>query len=378
MNFILLINHKILLIMHRLLYLLLLSSTVAFTQTLMPELDKQEVFRSLLLTTDLYKPMSADSLSKQTGYKSVYKSPEMGLTNKWGLYKNTENNVIELVIRGTVNHGVSWFANYYAAMIPVKGEIQLSNSKRVKYQLSEDDRATVHAGWTIASLYLMEDIKPKIDSLYQANHREFIVSGHSQGGVLTYLITANLKQMQLLGQLPNDIVFKTYALAPPKPGNLYFAYQYEKMTTNWSYSVSNVQDWVPETPPTTQTLHNFNEINPFSDSEISKALHKIKWPKRMVAKAIYNNVSNPTEKSTKRYHKYLGGFIFKMIQKQLPELGEPTYSNNSDYMRCSNPIILDGLQNQEYQRKFNHPDKVMSHHMPDAYLYLLKAERTTN
>lgn len=357
--------------MRKILFSLLLLPTLVAAQILHPTADKREIHNSLILTLDLYKAQPTDSLIKKTAYQNVYRSPEMGLTNQWGLYRNTTNNVHEIVIRGTVDYGMSWFTNYYAAMIPAEGEIQISKANKVKYKLADDPRATVHAGWTIASLFLMEDIKPKIDSLYKANNKEFIVSGHSQGGVISYLITANLKQMQQNGELPKDIVFKTYAMAPPKPGNLYFTYQYEKMTTNWSYSLSNVQDWVPETPPTTQTLKNFNTISPFSEAEMSKTMKKINWPKRMVAKTIFNNVSNPTAKSTKRYQKYLGSFVFKMIHKSLPELVEPEYSNNSDYNRCSNPIILDGLQDKAYQAKFNNPEKVMSHHMPHAYLYLI-------
>lgn len=358
----------------KLVVLLFLCPLFTWAQTLQPIADKKEIHNSLVLAMDIHKAMPNDSLLKYTNYTNIYRSKEIGLTNQWALYKNTKNNIHEIVIRGTVNRGSSWLANYYAAMISANGTIQLNRTKKIKYHFADDDRATVHAGWTIASLYLMEEIKPKIDSLYKHNNKEFIISGHSQGGVITYLITANLRQMQLKGELPQDIVFKTYALAPPKPGNLYFTYQYEKMTQAWSYSVSNVQDWVPEVPPTTQTLKDFNPISPFSETEISKAMKKISWPKRMFAKGIFNKISNPTEKSNERYQKYLGGFVFKMIHKQLPELVEPTYSDNSDYNRCSNPVILDGLQDKAYQEQFDKPENIMSHHLPPAYLYLLKKQ----
>ncbi|MDR0228684.1 MAG: lipase family protein [Flavobacteriaceae bacterium] len=356
------------------LIVLLLLPFVGWTQSLHPTVDKKEIHNSLVLAMDIQKAFPKDSLLKHSDYINIYRSKEIGLTNQWGLYKNEKTNVHEIVVRGTVNKGSSWLANYYAAMIPANGEIQLSNTQKVQYHLADDNRATVHAGWTIASLYLMEEIKPKIDSLYKHNNKEFIISGHSQGGVITYLLTANLRQMQEKGKLPKDIVFKTYALAPPKPGNLYFTYQYEKMTQAWSYSVSNTQDWVPEVPPTTQTLNDFNPISPFNEVEVNKAMKKISWPKRMFAKGIFNKINNPTEKSSERYQKYLGSFIFKMIHKQLPELIEPAYSDNSDYNRCSNPVILDGLQDKAYQEKFDKPENIMSHHLPPAYLYLLKKQ----
>lgn len=352
--------------------LILCTTTFGFAQVLKPVADKVEIHNSLQLATDIQKEFPTDSLYKITNYKNVYRSQEMGLTNRWGLYYNDKTKVYEIVIRGSVNKGVSWLANYYAAMIPSSGEVRLDQKTKVNYNLSADKRATVHAGWTIASLYLMQDIQPKIDSLVKLNQKEFIISGHSQGAAIAYLITANLQNQQLLNQLPKDIIFKTYAIAPPKPGNLYFSYQYEKLSGPWSYSVINTQDWVPEVPPTTQTFKDFNSISPLSDGEIKKAMAKIPWPKRMFAKSIYNSLKNPIEKSTKKYNKYLGSFMFNFIHKQLPELEEPKYSQNSNYNRCSNPVILDGINNPEYQKLFDKPNNIMTHHLPPAYLYLLK------
>ncbi|HPN72156.1 MAG TPA: hypothetical protein PLZ32_21680, partial [Saprospiraceae bacterium] len=71
---------------------------------------------------------------------------------------------------------------------------------------------------------------PKIDSLYKTGTKEFLIMGHSQGGAIAYLMTSYLYNLQQLGQLPIDIKFKTYCSAAPKPGNLYYAYEYEAMT----------------------------------------------------------------------------------------------------------------------------------------------------
>lgn len=352
----------------------LFVSSLSYAQNLKPQLEKQEVLNSAILANDIHEAYSVDSLRQITGYTNIYRSPEVGLTNMWGLYKNNASNVHEVVIRGSVNKGSSWLANYYAAMIPSQGKIQLDNKTTVDYKLSDDERATVHAGWTIASLYLLQDIKPKIDSLYKNNVKELIISGHSQGAAIAFLLTANLIQMQQQSLLPKDMQFKVYAIAPPKPGNMYFAYQYEKMTKNWSYAIINTQDWVPEVPPTTQTLRDFNEISPFSEGEVKQALKKLSWPKRIFARAIFNKIKNPPEKSVKRSKKYLGSFVFSMVQTHLPELKEPTYSSNSNYARCSNPIILDGQADPEYQREFHKPESIMTHHLPPAYLYLIKKQ----
>ena len=351
-----------------------LLSFAAFAQHLKPTIERKEISNSLHLAQDIQKPYSSDSLYLLTQYKNVYRSPEMGLTNQWALYFNEENQIAELVIRGSVNRGISWLANYYAAMVPANGTFYLTPDQPVTYQFSADEKASVHAGWAIASVYLLQDIKPKIDSLYQANHKEIIISGHSQGGVIAYLITAQLYQWQKDNILPQDIRFKTYTLAAPKPGNLYFAYQYEKEMNQWSYSVVNTQDWVPEVPPTTQRFQDFTPVSPFSQENINKGIKKISWPKRWFARAIFNRVNNPTEKSVKRYAKLLGPFLFKQIQKTLPDLQEPIYRQESNYNRCGNPIVLDGLQNEAYQKRFNNPDNTMSHHLPNAYLYLLNGK----
>jgi hypothetical protein len=54
---------------------------------------------------------------------------------------------------------------------------------------------------------------------------------------ISYLLTAYLYHLQKSGRLQADIRFKTYASAGPKPGNLYFAYQYEAMTKGGSHMV---------------------------------------------------------------------------------------------------------------------------------------------
>lgn len=131
-------------------------------------------------------------------------------------------------------------------MVPAKGTLKISKDFVFDYHLSDDSRATVHTGWLIATAFLSRDMLPKIDSLYKTGHKEFYIMGHSQGGAIAYLLTSLLLKMQKNGQLPNDIQFKTYCSAAPKPGNLYFAYDYENMVkTGWALTVTNEADWVP-------------------------------------------------------------------------------------------------------------------------------------
>ncbi|MFD0701697.1 lipase family protein [Myroides pelagicus] len=350
--------------------LLLFFSLVTYSQQLKPSFDKQEVIHSLELAKDLHKSFAKDTLYTLTNYTRIYESKELGLTNKWALYKN-DQNIYEIAVRGSVNKGLSWMANYYAAMIPAEGTLKLETDKIVNYRLSDDPRAGTHAGWTVATLYLLEDIQPKLDSIIATGAREVIISGHSQGAAIAYLLTAAINQQKALHQLPSDLIVKTYAIAPPKPGNLYFNYSYEATTRNWSYSVINTLDWVPEVPPTAQMLTDFNEISPFAEEETNAMFKKISWPKRWFAQGLFKGLKKPSKKAVHKYNKYLGSFIFKQIKKDLPHLEEPTYMKNANYHRVGNPVILQGINDQEYMDKFNTSKSTMTHHNPPAYLYLI-------
>lgn len=95
--------------------------------------------------------------------------------------------------------------------------------------------------------------------------------------------------------------------------------------------------------------------------------------KRLFGRILYNKIKNPSEKTQKRYEKYLGKVMFKQIKNYLPQLTEPTYASDSNYMRCGQSIILQG--DTEYNVKFSDPKNTMSHHRHQAYIYL--AEKLT-
>lgn len=146
-------------------------------------------------------------------------------------------------------------------MIPAAGKIHLNDTLCFDYHFADNPNAAVHVGWTLASGYLMPDILEKIKQSFAKGKKDFIILGHSQGAGIAYLVTSQLLYNQRL--LPKDIQFKTYCSAAPKPGNLYFAYDYETATQNGrSYSIVNPLDWVPELPISIQTLTDFNTTNP--------------------------------------------------------------------------------------------------------------------
>jgi hypothetical protein len=339
-------------------------------QHLKPGFDKAE-YKELMLVSARSTGDSSyyNTFPSPQHFKMVYQSREMGLDNMWDLWKD-ENAVATISIRGTTAKQQSWLANFYAAMVPARGKLQLSENDVFEYNLASNPKAAVHVGWLLSTAYLVEDILPKIDSMYKTGTKDFLIVGHSQGGGISYLLTAlfyNLQQQQLL---PADIRFKTYCSAAPKPGNLYFAYDYEAMTQGgWAYNVVNSADWVPETPFSIQTLGDINTTNPFVNSR--QIIKKQKFPKNLVMLHVFNKLDKPTKKAQRNYEKYLGKMTSRLIKSNLPEFTPPDYYHSNHYVRTGATIILHA--NEAYYNLY--PDdesKVFAHHAHTQYLYLLE------
>lgn len=300
--------------------------------------------------------------------KLIYQSKPIGLDNLWELWIR-DNTTAILCTRGSTEKSESWLANFYAAMSPAKGEIKISNDYTFQYELSQDKNAAVHTGYLISTALLSKEMVPKIDSCYTAGIKNFIIMGHSQGGGISYLLTAHFYNLQKKGGLPTDIRFKTYCSAAPKPGNLYFAYSYEKMTQEgWAYNVVNAVDWVPQTPFTVQILDDLPQVSPVS--VIEETIKKQPFFKKMLLKMVYGRFNNPSRKTVKRYQQLLGNEMAKRIKKYLPEFKAPVYFNSSDYVRTGNTIVL--YPDDAYYENFSNASKdLMIHHSFPPYLYLL-------
>lgn len=350
-------------------FISLFLSGTALSQKLQPGFDKAEYASLLKLSTQFADSSHTARFAPPKGFRMLYLSSVSGLDNRWALWENTVGIPV-ISIRGTTRKEVSWLANFYAAMAPAAGKLKLSETKTFTYQLAENPRASVHTGWLISTGFLADDILSKIDSCYKAGNQSFYITGHSQGGAIAYLLTAYFYQLQKLNMLPKDIHFKTYCSAAPKPGNLYFAYEYEALTQGgWAYNVVNAADWVPQTPFSVQTLNDLAEINPFVNA--GDAIKKQPWPKRWAMNYAFKRITKPGRKVVKRYEKYLGDYVSKAVMKALPGFEPPEYSCNSDYVRTGNIITL--LPEEDYYKKFpQNKNKVFTNHYYEQYLYLLQ------
>jgi hypothetical protein len=349
---------------------LLLTFLLTFkssAQGLEPGFNKQEYIELLKINAMFGDSVFRAKVPPPANSTFLYRSPEVGLENRWDLYLRKDGVGI-ISIRGTTANKESWMANFYSAMVPAIGSLHLSDTQTFKYHLADNPMAAVHVGWLLSTAYLSQTIVPKMDSLYKTGVKEFIIMGHSQGGAIAYLMTAYLYQLRKENVIAHDIQFKTYCSAGPKPGNLYFAYDYEHETAGgWAYNVVNTADWVPETPVTVQTLHDFNKTNLFAVAP--KLIKKQKFPMNWVGKYVFNRLSKPGLKTQRVYEKYLGRYISKQILKQLPAFKVPDYFHSTYFVRTGDYILL--YADSAYYKKY--PDSesnVFIHHMFQPYLFL--------
>jgi hypothetical protein len=284
------------------------------------------------------------------------------------MWYRKDSKLAVVSIRGTIADAASWLANFYSAMVPANGSLQLSDSNTFSYHLAADDKAMVHVGWLVSLGYLAPTMVQQIRQAYDHGVREFFISGHSQGGAISFLATSYLHYLVESGDLPKDIVFKTYCSAGPKPGNLYYAYDFDFITRNgWGYNVVNEADWVPESPFSIQTLTDYNKTNPFGhiDKMLSRQSFLIRW----YLKGKYKKMDKATRKAQRTFESVLGDMMYKQVKKILPQFKAPAYSDGNNYQRAGVPIVLQP-DSTYYQHFPDIPEKVFQHHMFQPYLWM--------
>ncbi len=347
--------------------LVLFSKETIAQSVLKPGFDKNEFLELLKISSHQGDSLYNPDLPAPEKFKMIYRSASMGFDNRWDLWVS-KDKIACISIRGTTVKQVSWLDNFYAAMSPAQGTLKISNSFIFDYKLSNNIKSGVHTGWLISTAFLSRDIEPKLDSLFQEGYKNFYIMGHSQGGAIAYLLTSAFLIKQENGKLPKDIIFKTYCSAAPKPGNLYFAYDFENMTKGgWVLTVINATDWVPQAPFSIQTVTDFTELNPFANAK--ESIKKQALSRRIVMNHVYNGLVKPTKKANKRFQKYLGEVLEKYVRNVFPEFEAPEYINSNNYVRTGQQIVL--YPNDEYYKTFPQDySNIWTNHMFEAYLYL--------
>jgi hypothetical protein len=352
---------------------LLLFVPISNAQLLKPGFDSREYLEMLRISRQQFNDtIHGDHTPLPKQYAMVYRSPEGPLKNRWDLWVNNKGIAV-ISIRGTTRSEVSWLENFYAAMVPANGKLHISDKEEFIYHLASNPKAGVHIGWLLGLEDLSKTILPKIYWLNQTKGiKNFIIMGHSQGAAIACLLRSYLGDLQAKQLLNRDIVFKTYCSASPKPGNVYYSYDFNYLTRNgWCVSVINAADWVPQTPLSIQNLGDFNNPNPFANADAE--IKKQPFFKRIYIKHVFNRLQKTPEKAQEAQEDYLGKLAYTFIQKYLPKFKEPVYLKDSNYTDCGTPVVL--IPDMAYNKQFpNNPHDVFEHHMFWPYYYLAQKE----
>lgn len=345
----------------------------AFAQKLKPGFDANEYARLLEMTerfADTTKVPPADPYPY--GWTHVFRSETVGLDNLWDMWLSGDS-VAVMNIRGTIASEKSWMLDFYAPMVPAEGSLKFGK-EIFTYKLASDKNAAVHTGFLLGMHYLAPSVIEKINEYYNKGVKDFIVCGHSQGAAIAYLMRSYLHYLPY-GTIPADITIKTYNSAAPKPGNLYYAYDFEYITRGgWSHRVVNQMDWVPQMPPTVQTRYDFKHNDPFTPVDSTLAATLGFFP-RIVIGLIEKSVLGDMNDARDVLIKYTGAELYKVIKTFLPSFQEPKYVSTMDYTVTASPVIL--MPTEEYRQKFVSTGGIAGafvHHMMPAYYFLLKQE----
>ncbi|MDG1261656.1 MAG: lipase family protein [Flavobacteriales bacterium] len=358
-----------------LLPLSVLLCAICFGQNslLKPGYHTEEYLEMIRISTRQLDSLYNPDLPAPKYFERAYRSKPMGLDNRWELWVSGDS-LAAISIRGTTKNQSSWVENFYSVMVPAKGSLHISNDFIFDYQLCENEKAAVHCGWLIGTASLVRDIMPKIDSCFQAGIKDFYITGHSQGGAISFLMASYLESQKNSGRLDSTITFKTYCSAAPKPGNLYFAYEYEAtFQKGWAYNIVNSADWVPEGPFTIQTIDDYNYSNPFKGAR--DQLKSSPFLERTALTFAFNRLDKPTKRANKNFQKYLGREMSDVVTNYLPEYQNPKFYNSSNYVRAGHTIVL--FADKDYYVLFPDEDEnIWKHHMFESYLFL--AEKLGN
>lgn len=351
---------------------LVLMQFLSFSQShLNPGFDSKEYLEVLSVNAKHFDTLLGDYTLPNPVSQLIYRSPEVGMDNRWDYWK-CRNGVGIISIRGTAPTDKSWLENFYAAMLPSSGEIRNSDSTTFKYKLAANPNAFVHAGWLFGLSFMAEDINNLMHKEYEKGVKDFIIVGHSQGAVMSMLLRSYLYYVN--DAFGSDVRIKVYASAAPKPGNMFYAYDFETITQGgWAFRVVNSADWVPQMPLSVQ---KFDDLNPTSPTYNYKELTE---DAPFAAKLYINHIIKKLDKSQSRLQEYyvdlLNDKAFNFIEKMIPGAVDPSPMSSFDYTVCGNAIILNptAKYNANFEDKYciNDIQKVFVHHHFYAYWFLM-------
>ncbi len=192
---------------------------------------------------------------------------------------------------------------------------------------------------------------------------EIYITGHSQGAALATLFRSYV-EYQPLDLKGSPVSYKTYVFAQPKPGNSYYANDFDLIASNYGMAirVTNSKDWVPQAPLAIQQINDLNELNPITYVEDAYS---------PTLKKVLNTMDH--------YEKEAANWLTEWIKNEiyLYETGNDLPDVKLDfnivptlnYAGCGAPFTLVG----QYVDPGTNYDNFMGQHHATNYLALIEA-----
>ncbi len=306
---------------------------LSLSAKLQPGFDKQEALEMIQLCNsysfiELYN--NDDEIIPQ-GYEKTYSSGVFGMDNMFQVYTSDRGYAV-INLRGSTDKKISWMENFYSAMIPSTGTIQIKD-RSIDYKFAEDTAAHVHAGYALGIAYLNDDIIFHIKHLNALGIYDIILTGHSQGGALCQLLLSYLAYLPE-GTISPDNTFKIYSFAAPMVGNAAYAAEYNTLhtETNMSQLIIIEEDVVPALPLA------YRDGPLLTEAEILSLLDR---EQSFDFKAVaYNGFVNIFEKSIVGVNKWFSDKVDKQIGNNLGSYSIPPYTHDINYSRVGNVTEL--------------------------------------
>jgi Lipase (class 3) len=237
--------------------------------------DLAEASELLYLCDELYgrpndSPQKPVKKPDPFNWALIFESPELGpLAEKWKLWQNNAmpSRPYALIIRGTAKEPGSVLEDFISFLMQATGNVSVGGV-RIPYKFAVDPKASVHVGFALGTLLLLnspkDGILARLGSLVPAGSNIYI-AGHSQGAPVACLLRSYLQYG--VGRPPNHYYsYKTYVFAQPKPGNDHYAMDFGSLfcNTGLAYRVTNSLDWVPQVPLTIEIPSDLNITIPLS------------------------------------------------------------------------------------------------------------------
>lgn len=286
----------------------------------------------------------------------------IGLDNYWRLYRSKSvPDRYAAATRGTVATAKSVLADLLVEIIKAKSSLQIRGSDGIPgykfdFILAEADYAGVHLGFTYG---LGAIINPNwgfglikcMQTAVKQGAKEFLITGHSQGAAMATLLRSYLQYQPLA----DDIAYKTYVFAQPKPGNDYLANDFNQLfaTSGLAYRLTNSLDWVPKVPLTLELLSDMNTPNPISAFPI------------LLIKFLERSFSCTTRTVFRR------GESHRTLKDSVADEHRLSFGRDLltlNYMPAANPIALAG----DSQVGDDHPGDMFAQHHLGVYWDLMQ------